>query len=185
MRTNKFALSLAVAGLLTAAGVSNAVAEENGAFAGVYLGSRSITVESGGVSASTSGMKYGILGGYHQTLDSELGLRYYGAADVGDDSTNINANVDVLYTFTKSNSFEFRGFAGAWAGYASHTGDFSGFDLGLNVGLRGVIAQKHGVELYGHFGFMSQDKDYTIYGYTYTTKVSQPYQFGIRYTFSF
>ena len=112
MRTNKFALSLAVAGLLTAAGVSNAVAEENGAFAGVYLGSRSITIESGGVSASTSGMKYGILGGYHQALGSELGLRYYGAADVGDDSTNINANVDVLYTFTKSNSFEFRGFAG-------------------------------------------------------------------------
>ena len=61
----------------------------------------------------------------------------------------------------------------------------SGFDLGINLGVRAVVAQKHGIEFYGHFGFLSQDKDFSSFAGTSTLKLSQPYQIGLRYTFSF
>ena len=190
MSINKFALSVALAGIL---GASSALAETSGAFAGVYMGMRGTKAETEvksnyswyNGSTTSSGIKYGILGGYHQSFSDELGLRYYGAADIGDFTTNISANADALYSFTKTESVEFRGFGGAWLGYASHDGDVSGFDLGINLGVRAVVAQKHGIEFYGHFGFLSQDKDYGALFGTSTLKLSQPYQIGLRYTFSF
>ena len=192
MSINKFAVSVALAGIL---GASSALAETDGAFAGVYMGMRGTKAETevksnyswynGNASTTSSGMKYGILGGYHQSFSDELGLRYYGAADIGDFTTNISANVDALYSFTKTESVEFRGFGGAWLGYASHDGDVSGLDLGINLGVRAVVAQKHGIEFYGHFGFLSQDKDFSSFAGTSTLKISQPYQIGLRYTFSF
>ena len=184
----KVALSVALAGIL---GASSVLAETDGAFAGVYMGMRGTKAETKSNyswyngSTTSSGMKYGILGGYYQSFSDELGLRYYGAADIGDFTTNISANVDALYSFTKTESVEFRGFGGAWLGYASHDGDVSGFDLGINLGVRAVVAQKHGIEFYGHFGFLSQDKDFSSFAGTSTLKLSQPYQIGLRYTFSF
>ena len=66
----------------------------------------------------------------------------------------------------------------------------SGFDMGVNVGVRAQIVQKHGVELYGRFAFMENKKEETLFEEadgktTQTFKAQQPYQVGLRYTFSF
>lgn len=126
---------------------------------------------------------------------------------------NLGANVDALYNFISNDSLEFGVFGGLSLAYASYkaknalmdvtpmmTGgsdkpafkDFklSGFDVGVNVGVRAQIAQKHGVELYGRFAFMENKKEETLFEEaggkaTQTFKVSQPYQVGLRYTFSF
>ena len=192
MSIKKIVLGFALAGIV---GATSGVAENEGWFVGGYLAQRQTKTEAevksnyawySGTSSSTStGMKYGILGGYHQSLGEDLGLRYYGAGDLGDYTTNINANVDVLYSFFKNESVELRGFGGGWLGYASHDSDVSGFDLGINLGVRAVFAEKHGAELYGHFGFLTQDKEYSSWYGTSTLKLSQPYQIGLRYTYSF
>ena len=62
--------------------------------------------------------------------------------------------------------------------------------MGVNVGVRAQIAQKHGVELYGRFAFMENKKEETLFEETggkatQTFKAAQPYQVGLRYTFSF
>ena len=126
---------------------------------------------------------------------------------------NLSANVDALYNFISNDSLEFGAFGGLSLAYASYkaknalmdvtpmmTGgsdkpafkDFklSGFDMGVNVGVRAQIAQKHGVELYGRFAFMENKKEETLYEdadtkTTQTFKAAQPYQVGLRYTFSF
>ena len=126
---------------------------------------------------------------------------------------NLSANVDALYHFISNDSLEFGAFGGLSLAYASYkaknalmdvtpmmTGgsdkpafkDFklSGFDMGVNVGVRAQIAQKHGVELYGRFAFMENKKEETLYEdadtkTTQTFKAAQPYQVGLRYTFSF
>lgn len=104
MRTNKFALSLAVAGLLAA---STALAEESGAFIGVQgaYGSGEIEAETGtavndalAAAAAAAGgnyvssssepvefgaFRYGLVVGYKQFFTERLGLRYYGMLDYG------------------------------------------------------------------------------------------------------
>lgn len=126
---------------------------------------------------------------------------------------NLSANVDALYNFISNDSLEFGAFGGLSLAYASYkaknalmdvtpmmTGgsdkpafkDFklSGFDMGVNVGVRAQIVQKHGVELYGRFAFMEHKKEETLHEEargkaTQTFKAAQPYQVGLRYTFSF
>ena len=79
----KVAVSVALAGIL---GASSALAETDGAFAGVYMGMRGTKAETesnyswynGSASTTSSGMKYGILGGYHQSFSDELGLGIMG-----------------------------------------------------------------------------------------------------------
>ena len=95
---------------------------------------------------------------------------------------NLSANVDALYNFISNDSLEFGAFGGLSLAYASYKAnnalmdvtpimtmadskpafkDFklSGFDVGVNVGVRAQIAQKHGVELYGRFAFMENKKE--------------------------
>ena len=125
---------------------------------------------------------------------------------------NLSANVDALYNFISNDSLEFGAFGGLSLAYASYKAknalidftpmmaggsepafkDFklSGFDMGVNVGVRAQIAQKHGVELYGRFAFMENKKEETLIEdadskVTQTFKAQQPYQVGLRYTFSF
>ena len=126
---------------------------------------------------------------------------------------NLSANVDALYHFISNDSLEFGAFGGLSLAYANYkaknalmdvtlmmTGgsdkpafkDFklSGFDMGVNVGVRAQIVQKHGVELYGRFAFMENKKEETLFEeedakMTQTFKAQQPYQVGLRYTFSF
>ena len=124
---------------------------------------------------------------------------------------NLSANIDALYNFISNDSLEFGAFGGINLAYASYEAknalnltpmiaghdkpafkDFqlSRFDVGVNVGVRAQIAQKHGVELYGRFAFMENKKEETLFEtegakITQTFKAAQPYQVGLRYTFSF
>ncbi len=243
MSINKFAVSVALAGIL---GASSALAETSGAFVGVQLGfggantKNEVCSAGGGMSAcqtdskSASALRYGFLAGYKQFFTENFGLRYYGVVDYGADfkidnafsmdeikinfspkisALNLSANVDALYNFISNDSLEFGAFGGLSLAYASYkaknalmdvtpmiTGvdskpafkDFklSGFDVGVNVGVRAQIAQKHGVELYGRFAFMENKKEETLFENalgkaTQTFKAAQPYQVGLRYTFSF
>ena len=244
MSINKFAVSVALAGIL---GASSALAETSGAFVGVQAGfggantTNEFCSSGGGMSAcqtdskSASALRYGFLAGYKQFFTENFGLRYYGVVDYGADfkidnafdgangmviksspkisALNLSANVDALYNFISNDSLEFGAFGGLSLAYASYkaknalmdvtpmmTGgsdkpafkDFklSGFDVGVNVGVRAQIAQKHGVELYGRFAFMEKIKEETLYEealgkMTQTFKAAQPYQVGLRYTFSF
>ena len=119
-------------------------------------------------------------------------------------SYNITANADALYNFISSNDLDLGAFLGLSLGYAHHTVKVevqgateknpdikpSGFDLGINFGLRTNIAQNHGIELYSRFGVLQQKKELKNtyeggYSDTQTYKAQQPYQVGLRYTFSF
>lgn len=115
-------------------------------------------------------------------------------------SYNITANADALYNFISSNDLDLGAFLGLSLGYAHHTvkvepaNDMpdikpSGFDLGINFGLRTNIAQNHGIELYSRFGVLQQKKElketWDGGSNTQTYKAQQPYQVGLRYTFSF
>ena len=119
-------------------------------------------------------------------------------------SYNITANADALYNFISSNDLDLGAFLGLSLGYAHHTVKVevqgateknpdikpSGFDLGINFGLRTNIAQNHGIELYSRFCVLQQKKEIKntyecCYSDTQTYKAQQPYQVGLRYTFSF
>ena len=245
MSINKFALSVALAGIL---GASSALAETDGAFVGVQFGfggantkneytNNEFCSSNDGMSVcntdskSASALRYGFLAGYKKFFTENFGLRYYGVVDYGADfkidnafymgemvkfsALNLSANVDALYHFISNDSLEFGVFGGLSLAYASYKvknalmdvtpmmiggggsdkpafKDFelSGFDMGVNVGVRAQIAQKHGVELYGRFAFMENKKEETLFEVgdikaTQTFKASQPYQVGLRYTFSF
>ena len=56
----------------------------------------------------------------------------------------------------------------------------------VNAGVRAVFGQKHGVDFYARFGFLTQSKecDKAIYRIK-SWKVSQPYLIGVRYTYTF
>ena len=170
-------------------------------------------------SISAGGFRYGFVAGYKQFFTPEFGARYYASFDLGTDykkditdaygdkttikvnSYNITANADALYNFISSNDLDLGAFLGLSLGYAHHTvkvepaNDMpdikpSGFDLGINFGLRTNIAQNHGIELYSRFGVLRQKKELKdTYedgsSYTQTYKAQQPYQVGLRYTFSF
>ena len=177
-------------------------------------------VEKDSNSISAGGFRYGFVAGYKQFFTPEFGARYYASFDLGTDykkdqtdekgdkttikvnSYNITANADALYNFISSNDLDLGAFLGLSLGYAHHTVKMepategmpdikpSGFDLGINFGLRTNIAQNHGIELYSRFGVLQQKKElkntYEDGGsYTQTFKAQQPYQVGLRYTFSF
>lgn len=212
MRTSKIA-SIALAGLL---GATAAVAETDGAFVGVQAGygADKITGETPDGYSQTetaTGFVYGFLAGYKQFFTQNFGARYYGVVNLGNFSKdvtdgvdsvkvkvnvwNITANADALYNFVSNESLDFGAFLGLSLGYANHTvKDFgpdtmkpSGFDLGINFGLRTNIAQNHGIELYSRFGLLQQKKEETFYNsdWTVTLKNQQPYAVGLRYVFSF
>ena len=189
-----------------------------------YTGESKSGEMSGSVKASA--FRYGFVAGYKQFFTPEFGARYYASVDLGADykkdytdengddtikwsSYNVSANVDALYNFISSDELDFGVFAGVSLGYASHKLDLtgrdaepdnvgaSGFDLGINFGLRTNIAQNHGIELYSRFGVLQQKKeisgafDYNYDGsviknsYKITPNFQQLYQVGLRYVFSF
>ena len=127
MSINKFAVSVALAGIL---GASSALAETDGAFVGVQLASSwvdtkySFKVTGGNVGQATlsgsgegkSGSRFGVVYGKYYAIDEDMGYRAYGLADLGDSLYNINANMDFLYTFVKFDKVEVRGFVGAYVG---------------------------------------------------------------------
>ena len=204
MSINKMALSLAVAGIL---GASSALAEQSGAFIGVQagFGTSNYKIDANpSAEADFKGLRYGIMFG-QKGFSSDypyFGIRYYILGDYGvykftDIETfeintfNLSVNLDALFNFLSfGDDFELGVFAGVGLGYAYHKVPISemivsGFDAGVNLGVRGNIAQNHSVEFYTHFGFIEQEVK-TYAGFiSVTEKVSQPYQAGFRYVYAF
>ena len=98
MSINKFALSVALAGIL---GASSALAETSGAFVGVQFGFGGANAKSeyavafaagsgaphrADATKSASSFRYGFLAGYKQFFTEKFGLRYYGVIDFGTQS---------------------------------------------------------------------------------------------------
>ena len=185
--------------VLASALLTCAVAEENAAFVGAQFGFGGLKVKSG-ESESYSGYRYGILAGCKQFFSQSFGARYYGVIDLGSKYTkgsnstqivtyNYSANADALYNFASTGDVEYGAFGGLSLGYANHTGKnkgqpdekINGFDLGINLGLRLSYTNAHGFELYSRFGLLDQKK--SINGGD--VKLKQPYQVGLRYSFSF
>lgn len=171
MSINKFAVSVALAGIL---GASSALAENEGSFVGLHFGSASIkstatfTYDAGGsVSATGTKSRFGVVYGSYAPINEEMGYRIYGFADLDDDLYNFNANADFLYTFVKFEKAELRGFAGAYAGAVIGTGIkfdskdqiFWGIDAGINAGLRVVLLEKHGIEAFYRFGVLTPETE--------------------------
>ncbi|TQR58139.1 outer membrane beta-barrel protein [Campylobacter troglodytis] len=196
----KIALSLVLAGLVA----TSVVAEESGVFVGIQSGYGGLNAKANiaepevgeeGGSDTLSGFRYGFVAGYKQFFSDTFGLRYYGLVDNGDyekdgnkvNTINANVNIDALYNFASSSSADLGVFAGLSLGYTHHSDKeddsitVSGFDVGLNLGLRANIARAHGLELYSRIGFVEQKDEI----FNATLKLSQPYQVGLRYTFSF
>ena len=133
--------------------------------------------------------------GYSHALGERLGLRYYGSFYLNTSSINADfLNVDVLFSVVKGENAELRVFAGGWLGWVSYLSDsyyydyrhIDGLDFGLNAGLRFVLAQRHGFDFYGRFGFITQSgEEYTDSYGLHQRKASQPYLIGFRYTISF
>ena len=118
------------------------------------------------------------------------------------DTTNsilsLSANADVLFNFISKQNINFGVFGGFSLGYTSSeseneaddgTGTItitrteygSGLDFGINLGLRALLAQKHGLELYSRIGLTEQKKSISGGSYKYST----PFTLGLRYTYSF
>lgn len=189
----KFMSMLALMALLA---TSNANAENDGFFIGGSLLVSGIQKTKSKHEFSSSSFVdkninlhlFSFVLGYTHNLGDKFGLRYYGVIDAnGFFAMNYNANVDMLYTLTQSESVELRAFAGAWLGYVNFEenyddGENNGLDLGVNAGVRAVFGQKHGVDFYARFGFLTQSKEY---GKMIKWEVSQPYLIGVRYTYTF
>lgn len=189
----KFMSTLALTALLA---TSNANAENDGFFIGGSLlvsgiqktKSKHEFSGSSFVDKNINLHLFSFVLGYTHNLGDKFGLRYYGVIDAnGFFAMNYNANVDMLYTLTQSESVELRAFAGAWLGYVNFEenyddGENNGLDLGVNAGVRAVFGQKHGVDFYARFGFLTQSKEYDN---MIKWEVSQPYLIGVRYTYTF
>lgn len=216
MSIKKIALGFALAGIV---GASSMLAENEGSFVGVQIGSSSVDMSyklkatNGGTpymsysgsGEGKSGSRFGAIYGRYFAIDEDMGYRAYGFADLGDSLYNFNGNMDFLYTFVKFEKVEIRGFVGAYVGAVFATdlntgyaweGDemkdfFWGIDAGLNVGARFVIAERHGIDLFYRYGFLSPEteieRDSAYYDgvkATTTWKIQQNFA-GVRYTFSF
>ena len=170
---------------------------------------------STGVSASRStddpwdavmGSRFGIVAGYNQFFTDKFGLRYYGVIDFGQygedgsyvSAYNLNANVDALYNFFSKDEARLYVFGGAYLGYTKfgtvyNRATVSGVDVGLNLGLQIKVKEHHNIDIYGRFGFLEQSETinasgtYLVATYTAseTVKIKQPFQIGVRYTYSF
>lgn len=162
---------------------------------------------------SGSGMRYELIAGYKQFFTESFGLRYYGSFIYGDntfkqDGANLKsnlmtytANVDALYNFVNSGDMDFGAFLGlgiganTWSGKAVDTAkslsegqklSTTGLDVALNVGLRGVFAKQHGVELAARVPFMATTLiNKTVEDVSMKSTMKPNYNVGVRYTFSF
>lgn len=182
MSIKKIALGFALAGIV---GASSMLAENEGSFVGVQIGSSSVDMSykmdmtNGGEAYQSysgsgegkSGSRFGAIYGKYFAIDEDMGYRGYVFADLGDSLYNINGNMDFLYTFVKFEKVEIRGFVGAYVGavlannfktgYYLEGKDmedfFWGIDAGLNVGARFVIAERHGIDLFYRYGFLEPE----------------------------
>lgn len=181
-------------------GISNAVMTRD---AGALAGPSS-------KAASVGNFRYGLLGGYKWFFTESFGLRAYLQVNNGANQTpsgvdahttintlNVMANVDALYNLYSTQENSIGLFAGLSFGYAIHYGkvvddmtknglkDPSGFDMGINFGLRTIIAKHHGIEFFNRFGVVGASATSTTLGGDVKMTTLQPYAFGVRYTYNF
>lgn len=164
--------------------------------------------------ASVGNFRYGLLGGYKWFFTESFGLRAYLQVNNGANQTpegvdahsiintlNVMANVDALYNLYSTQENSIGLFAGLSFGYAIHYGkvvddlkktglkDPSGFDMGINFGLRTIIAKHHGIEFFNRFGVVGASATSTLGAAPAAADVKmttlQPYAFGVRYTYNF
>lgn len=162
-------------------------------------------------------LRYGLIGGYKWFFTENVGLRAYVALNNGtsylqDASTQtprngnqfnsmfINANVDFLNTFYNSEQVSAGWFAGLSLGVGIHSGgivkattansnlsNVSGFDMGINLGLRTLFGKKHGIEFFTRFGVIGASATAEMNGVPVKIDMSttQIYNTGVRYTYNF
>lgn len=112
----------------------------------------------------------------------------------------VNANVDFLNTFYNSEQVSAGWFAGLSLGVGIHSGgivkattansnlsNISGFDMGINLGLRTLFGKKHGIEFFTRFGVIGASATAEMKGVPIKTDMSttQIYNAGVRYTYNF
>lgn len=165
------------------------------------------------------GFRYGLMGGYKWFFTESFGLRAYLQVDNGSltlkdrdpnatsnnfNTLNVMANVDALWNFYNTQEDSVGLFAGLSFGYAIHNGgivdeykkvgikDPSGFDMGINFGVRSIWAKHHGVELFSRFGVIGASATTTFtttipvpVSYDVKMTTMQPYSLGVRYTYNF
>lgn len=204
----RIVLVFAFAGIL---GANSMLAEKNGTFWGVQFGLANAKSQQSNIQASIpthKSYRTGLLLGYKKSLcsacESQYAIRYYGILDFGTKynnkemgptgyniyTYNFSFNADVMRNFFKTGAFRWGTFTGLSFGYADHRTrekrmhpynlTVAGFDLGVNAGLR-FNTDNVSIELYSRFGLLEQ-KRFTD---EFTHKIKQPFQMGIRYTFSF
>lgn len=154
--------------------------------------------------------RYGLMGGYKWFFTESFGLRAYLQVNNGSltlksvdpsgkdnfNTLNVMANVDALWNFYNTQEDSIGLFAGLSFGYAIHNGglvtsykdqglkDPSGFDMGINFGVRSIWAKHHGVELFSRFGVIGASATTFNTGDLKMTTL-QPYSLGVRYTYNF
>ena len=200
------ALALALSGAL--------VAEESGAFVGVDLGVSSLTKaesDAQGSAYSYGTLRYGLVGGYKWFFTENVGLRAYVSVNNGANymqSANagnqfntllVHANVDFLNTFYNSEQVSAGWFAGIALGAGIHSGgavkkntagfsnlsNISGFDLGINLGLRTLFGKHHGIEFVTRLGVVGASATGEMGPAKIDMSTNQLYSTGVRYTYNF
>lgn len=170
--------------------------------------------DGGSMSAYAQGsLRYGLMGGYKWFFTQNVGLRAYVALNNGTNymqdplygiqfnSLFVNVNVDFLNTFYTSEQVSAGWFAGLSLGAGIHTGgivktftdatdnlsNVSGFDMGINLGLRTLFGKHHGLEFFTRFGVVGASATAEYNGGLFKVDMStnQIYNAGIRYTYNF
>lgn len=203
------AVALALAGSLAVAEESGAFVG-----VGVGYGSAKYTFDIAPVQNSTdgSGIRYEAVLGYKQFFTDSFGLRYYGNFSYGDHAfklgnndlksnvMNYGINVDALYNFVASSNTNLGVFLGVGVGANTWSGkavdgvkeavrdtkiSSTGIDAALNVGLRGVFARRHSLELAARVPFMATTLVDKTDGTLIKATLKPTYSAGVRYIFSF
>lgn len=168
-------------------GASFALAEESGWFIGAQgsISQHKNDVElvgwsilgKGGFDDTSTSIRAGFLGGYKLFFTEDFGARFYGKVQTGNGIQNADLNADALYNFGEV----FGIFAGLSFGQFYYD-EASGIDVGVNLGTKWALGERHALEAALRLGFMEQEE--TIIS-SYKYKESQPWELGIRYVFSF
>lgn len=187
-----------------------ALAEESRAFVGVgvgYGGTQLKAEVTGGPTYSLNGggISAEVIAGYKQFFTPEFGLRYYanfayndspftenGATTNGIFVFNYGVNVDALYNFISNETLDFGVLLGlglganTWGGIDNRKLSTTGFDLGLNVGVRTSIAKHHGIEVLARVPFIATTLlNESQEGISTKLSIARQYSVGVRYIFSF
>ena len=190
--------------------------ERNGSFIGIELGAGEVKAIAntylGSGEDKTKGFKYGILWGYNKFFVKYFGIRTYLNANVTQPKDqgeylyrlNYGVNVDLLVNFLATNYVDLGAFVGLGAGGQTwlFTGqskegfdklqsagaevNYTGVDVGLNVGFRSNIAQHLGLEVACRIPFIKTTIMDARYGSQYSKlQMQETYSIAARLLWNF